>query len=341
MLSNSKKWIKGLRLIVAFAAYGFVALKLYQQGTDNILSELNGTVFFKHWYVLFIAIGLMPLAWGIEAYKWKLALIGVERISFFDAWKSVWYGVVAGFLTPNRIGEPFGRMAFVEAKNRGKATLLGIWCGISQQLATLIFGFIGLFYWIFSAKENLEISFWNSYYLIFIIFAIGIAILVFISIGGISSKLQKIAPLRRVLSGETLSITTGPKKSIYVLLLSLVRYSIFSSQLVLFLHFFGVNDEIFTLFAAVFLTYLFASVVPSFTISEVVVRSGFAVAIIGTIAPNAVGVIAATIALWILNIAFPVVVAVWFPWFVKKKHQKGNYFLGLTFSRSQKQPGPV
>ncbi len=321
MLSNSKKWIKGLRLIVAFAAYGFVALKLFQQGVDSIISELNGIIFFQNWHMLFIAIGLMPLAWGIEAYKWKIALIGVEKIRFFEAWKSVWYGVVAGLLTPNRIGEPFGRIAFVEAENRGKATLLGIWCGISQQMATLIFGFIGLFYWVYFIKGSYEISFWNSYYFIIFVFTITITIIVFIGIGSISKILQKITSLRRVLSGESLSVTVSPKRSIYVLLLSIVRYLIFSSQLVLFLFFFGVKGEIIILFAGVFLTYLLSSVVPSFAISEVLVRSGFAVAIIGSIVPNTVGVIAATIALWILNIAFPVLVSVWFPWFIEKKHQ--------------------
>jgi hypothetical protein len=263
----------------------------------------------------------MPLAWGIEAYKWRLALKGVTKIRFFEAWKSVWYGVVAGLLTPNRIGEPFGRIAFVDAENRGKATLLGIWCGISQQMATLIFGFIGLFYWVYFVKGSYKISFWNSYYFIIFIFTITITISVFIGIGSISRILQKITPLTRVLSGESLSITASSKKSLNVLLLSLVRYLIFSSQLVLFLFFFGVNGEIITLFAGVFLTYLFSSIVPTFAISEVLVRSGFAVAIIGSLFPNTIGVIAATIALWFLNIAFPVLVAVWFPWFIEKKHQ--------------------
>lgn len=314
----SKKWVVAFRIVFAIAAYGFIFIKLYRQGVTGILEDFNGIAFSRNLGCLMLAIVLMPLSWIVEAFKWQRALMDVEEVGIFRALKSVWYGVAAGLLTPNRTGDPFGRMVFISPHKRGKAIVLGIWCGISQLLATLLFGFVGLFYWLGMDHSGVDVPFGNPLYTILFIVALVVAILVFMQVGSISRVLQRLAPVKKLLVGESLEITVKPWKSLAILMLSLVRYTIFSTQFVLLLKYFGVNGDTAHLYAGVFLSYLFAGVVPSFAVTEVVVRSGFAVAFIGLIDPNTVAIVASTIVLWGLNVALPTLIAVWFPWYNKE-----------------------
>ncbi|HOF92375.1 MAG TPA: lysylphosphatidylglycerol synthase domain-containing protein [Tenuifilaceae bacterium] len=319
MFKNSKGWITFFRIGFAIAAYGFIVLKLHRQGTDNILLAIGNFSITQGWPYLLAALLLMPLSWSIEAYKWKLALSEVERLRFVTAWKSVWYGVAAGFLTPNRVGDPFGRMVFISPENRGKAIVLGIWCGLSQLLATIFFGFAGLSLW-FGISHSLEELFGNTLYLMAFVEVLLLVTVVFLTIGSISKYLQRVPLLRRLLAGESLSLKIKPIKSLKILGLSLLRYTVFSTQFILLLICFGIEGELQLLYSGVFLSYLFAGVVPSFTVTEVVVRSGFAVAFIGLVDPNPVAIVAATLSIWLLNVTIPTVVAVWFPWFRSDKN---------------------
>jgi hypothetical protein len=82
---------------------------------------------------------------------------------------------------------------------------------------------------------------------------------------------------------------------------------------------FGVNAAVLNLFAAIGLTYLFTSIVPTFAASEVGVRVGFSIWFIGMLSDNEAGIAAASLALWVLNLAIPAVVAAWFPWSIRSK----------------------
>jgi hypothetical protein len=324
LLNISKKWIIALRVVVAIIAYGFIALKLYQQGFIGITAAIEEIRFAEDWALLLATLIFMPVAWGFEAIKWQFAMKSVERITFAEAWQSVWYGVVAGMLTPNRVGEPIGRIAFVEHQNRGKAVLLAIWCGVSQQIATLTFGVIGLTYWFLKMNADDFSQSINSIFVLILIIAIVMSITIVVGIGKISEAIQRIGFVRKFLSGEILTLSITKPTTITILLLSLLRYSIFSTQLVMLFIFFGINVPVINIYVAVFLTYLFASVIPSFAIGEAGVRSGFAITFFGTMAPNSAGIIAAILTLWILNIGFPALVAVWFPWLTKRSYLKAK-----------------
>jgi len=325
LIAISKKWIYALRLIVALVAYAYIVLKLKQQGFHNIIAALESINFSKDWVLFALAIGLMPIAWWVEAAKWKLAIDDVERVSISKAWQSVWYGVVAGLLTPNRVGEPFGRLFFFKPENRGKVALLGIWCGLAQQLATLLFGFLGLSFWLLNVNYELEFPYKSPLLIFIFTIVLTIVLLAFVKIDRISDFFQRFSIVKKLLSDETLFITSSSVKSLSILLLSIIRYSIFSTQLVLLLMFFGANSDTLNLYLGVFVTYLFASVIPSFAISEVIVRSSFALVFIGYFVPNPTGIVAATMALWLLNVAIPALTAAWFPWFIKTQRTDANH----------------
>lgn len=257
----------------------------------------------------------MPIVWALEAIKWRYVLSEYTRISFWRSWRSVWYGVVAGHLTPNRIGEPIGRLALIEPEARGKAGLLAIWCSFTQQMATLLFGLIGIVWWLSVKDFNLLPSSIPGWLIIAVVL-LWIIFLLFgiFRINWLSRWVEHFHWVQKLLHSERLNFRVRFSTYLVVQLISILRYVVFSTQYVILLRLFGVEAALFDLYAIVALTYFFTSLIPTFSASEVGVKTGFAIWFAAMVSDNALGVTAASLILWVLNLAIPALIAVWFPW---------------------------
>jgi hypothetical protein len=315
----NKKILFALKLAIALATFGFVFAKLYAQGIKGISNAINFELFSNGWPLLVLAISLMPIGWGFEAIKWIIALKGIEKTSIVNALKTIWYGVGVGLLTPNRIGEPVGRVAMVDSENRVSAGIMAILCAMSQQLATLVFGFIGVALLLDTTNQSVTTGFTNPIVVILILFSTIIPLFIIFRFNWLVKYLPRIKYFNRFLSGNSVDIHVPPS-TIYILFgLSLVRYLIFSTQFILLLHFFGYNLSVFNAYFAIFATYLFASAIPSFAVGEAGVRSSFAIVFIGAFWPNPTGIAFAALSLWFLNVALPGLIGVWFPFLLKRE----------------------
>lgn len=305
----------GLRVIIALAAYSFIAIKIGWIGVLSISSNLSNLLLSHNLVWFGIVVLLMPLVWALEAYKWRFALSKFTIISFWRSWRSVWYGVVAGQFTPNRIGEPIARLALIEPDVRGKAGVVAIWCSFSQQLATIFFGLISITWWLSVRGFNVlpaSIPLWLVFYSVFC--WVGLMLFGIIRVKKIVRWIEGFSWVKRTLHGESLSLDFSLSTIILVLIISVLRYLVFSTQYVILLKIFGVTAHPIDLYAVVGLTYLFSSFIPSFSASEVGVKAGFAIWFAAMISDNAIGVTAASLFLWMLNLAIPALIAAWFPW---------------------------
>lgn len=310
-------------MIIAIFAYSFIAIKIGWIGLTNISTTLLSTLSFQnlYWYILVVA--LMPMVWALEAYKWKFALARYTIIPFWRSWRSVWYGVVAGQLTPNRIGEPIGRLALVDSEVRGKAGFVAVWCSFTQQIATIFFGLIGMLWWLDIKGYTILPAGIPLWLILFTILCwIGLVIIGIIKVHWIALWFERFDWMRRVLHGEKLMIDFRLSTYFVVQIFSLLRYVVFSTQYVILLRIFGVEANLVDLYAVVGLTYLFSSFIPSFSASEVGIKAGFAIWFASMVSNNAVGVTAASLFLWILNLAIPSLIAAWFPWREEKVTSK-------------------
>lgn len=324
MIQLSKNTFLFFRLGIAVLAYGFIIYKLCGLSWLEIVSVFEASIVNNNPLFLILFIVLMPVNWLLEAIKWKFSLKNFEKIGLLDAYKSVWYGIVTGVITPNRIGEPLGRVALVSSSNRVKAILVAYWCSASQQVATVFFGLIGIAIWGYSTNLKEKLSFNSVPYIALIALAL-LALLFFIlKINSISTYLSKNRFAKRCLSGETINLNISITQSFLVVGVSLIRYLIFSSQFILILLFLGVNAKISLLFSAISLTYLATNFIPTFFFSEAGVRAGVALAFIGSLTSNSIAVASGTILLWILNLGIPATIATWFPWYRKKFQNKRN-----------------
>jgi len=280
-------------------------------GVKAAVDEISNT---SSWLPFVTAIILMPIGWSIEALKWKIALKGIEVISFTRAFRSVWYGVVTGLLTPNRIGEPLGRMAFVSSINRGKSALLVLWCGVSLQAATLMFGLLGI---VICASSGQTFSFFTIDHssVFYMVSAVTFFFIVTLfNLRWISRFTQFFGFIKHALAGESMDLDPSVQETFSILLLSLLRYAVFSTPMLLMFHSFGIDPPLVLLFSAIFLTYLFTSFIPTFVFSEAGVRAGFAILFIGVFTTNTPAIISSIFLIWALNVALPALIAAWFPW---------------------------
>lgn len=308
----------GLRVVIAVAAYLFVAIKIGSSGILKPSDVFKDSLSLNNLIWIVLVLILMPVVWALEAYKWRLALLPFTNISFLRSWRSVWYGVVAGQLTPNRMGEPIGRLALISPDVRGKAGVAAVWCSLSQQSITVFFGFISIAWWLFVVNLRVLPEGVHFWIISFLILCWTIFLLIAIAkVGLISSRIEKIGWIKKALHGESIRVGYKPYLAFIVFSISALRYILFSTQYVILLGVFGVHANAFDLYAAVGLTYLFNSFIPSFSVSEVGTRAGLATWFVGMLCDNPIGVTTASVLIWLLNIAVPALIGAWFSWKMK------------------------
>ena len=134
-------------LIKAILAVAF-GISLYYQFQHKNIRSLNSTIIHhfgpKSYAALVLLILLMLLNWSIEAFKWRLLVSKMQKISFIDALKGVWCGVTIGTFTPNRVGEFGGRILFLRERNQVKGIIVTLIGSFGQITTTLITGLSSL-----------------------------------------------------------------------------------------------------------------------------------------------------------------------------------------------------
>src|SRR6187431_667344 len=91
-----------------------------------------------------LVVVLMFVNWSLEALKWKISVQSVQPVDFFRSLKAIFSGVSFSITTPNRVGEYFGRMLYMNEGNRLKIISLTILGSLSQLIVTILFGLAGL-----------------------------------------------------------------------------------------------------------------------------------------------------------------------------------------------------
>jgi hypothetical protein len=308
----------GVRVIIAIAAYLFIAIKIGSSGILKLSDVFIDSLSLNNLIWIILVLILMPIVWALEAYKWRIAIQPFTNISFLRSWRSVWYGVVAGQLTPNRIGEPIGRLALIAPDVRGKAGIAAVWCSLSQQSVTVFFGFLSIAWWLLVVNLKVlpeGVHFWIISFLI--LFWTMFLLIAIAKVSLISSRIEKIGWIKNALHGESIHIGYKPYVVFVVFSISSLRYLLFSTQYVILLKVFGVQANSLNLYAAVGLTYLFNSFIPSYSVSEVGTRAGLAIWFVGMLYNNPIGVTTASVLIWLLNIAVPALIGAWFSWKMK------------------------
>ncbi|WP_345070508.1 lysylphosphatidylglycerol synthase transmembrane domain-containing protein [Hymenobacter fastidiosus] len=251
-----------------------------------------------------VALALVPVNWGLEAWKWWRLARHLEPVSFRRSFRAVLVGLTLGFVTPNRVGDYAGRI--IELKSRRLdalgAVFLGRYC---QLVVTVLAGTVGLLYFL--------LTFYLRGYpasglgLVVATLLINLAVLLPLYRSRLLlAALSLVRPLRRFRRYLAVMPTYSTRSIHIILALSGLRYAVFCGQFGLLLLAYDARAPFGPGLAAIAGTFLLKSLVPSLNaLADVGVRELSATHLFGLLHEPALPVLSASLSLWVLNIALP------------------------------------
>ena len=311
-ISQNKPFYKVISLFIKSAILFFSFYYIWKR-LDEASASLDFFQLFSlenSFFILLILL-LMFVNWSFEALKWKLLIAPLETISFKTSLKGIFSGITMSIFTPNRVGEFAGRVFFLEKADKIQASVMSLIGSALQFFVTIIAGVLG-----YCLLEKKYYDFFQTEQFIstdMLLILIGFFVLiVIVAIYFVYKKqttfFKKYIDLIKMHSKKELNS---------VFYLSFYRYAVFSIQYYLALRVFGINGGTMILFSLIALTFFVTSVIPTFALTEIAVRTGVAIYFFGTISSSHVSILAASLFLWIINLAVPALIGSAFVWKLK------------------------
>jgi uncharacterized membrane protein YbhN (UPF0104 family) len=276
------------------------------------------------WLIISLILFLMLINWGIESFKWRILIAKIEKISFLRAFKAVMTGVSVSIFTPNRTGDYLGRVFILEKGNHVEGILITLIGSFAQIIVTIS---AGLFCFLSFLDQYLRFSYRvQGYLLISLIFLVPclvfIILLLYFKIGIISDFISRYLPYKwnRFKEYSRIFARYSTKELFGVLLLSLLRYVIFSTQFYLLLRIFGVELPLSQGMILIPVIYLVLTMVPSIALIDLGIRGSVSIFIIGLyykkfgfnpVDPE-LAILTSSTFLWLVNLIIPAVLGTFF-----------------------------
>jgi len=296
--------------IVALAMWFVVAKVNDRDSLFGFLSLMQRIDPATVWWTLAAVLMMMFANWGLETVKWKYLSRRVEPIGWWKTVKSVFCGLTWAIFTPNRIGEYGGRVMLLRPRNRASgAVAMGV--GLFAQLVlTSVFGAIGVAWFVskhLPASAAVQFAVWalgTVYGLAFVILYFNVR-WVDVMVGKFRF-LAKIRPFFAVLEAFT------PKELLHVLLLSMGRFAIFTSQYIILMLVILPELPKVDMVLMIFILFFVQSAVPSLDIFDFSVRSFVAGNLYAYVTTQEIAVMAIVSCIWFANLILPAVIGSFF-----------------------------
>ena len=303
----AKVWLL-LKLLLAGCALWFIYYKISShENSHDYLKQIGFAVRQPKSIVLFFIVILMMMAnWTTEAWKWKLMVFKIERISIGRAIEAIFSGITVSFFTPNRIGEYAGRVFHLHEGKRMKATFVTIIENFSQLLVTIITGTIAT---IIFLKTNIVLSNWLTFSIIIMLISVSVFLLfLYFNLGLFEQILLRLKFSEYWNHAFHVFSLYTSRELVNVLMLSFLRYLIFSLQFFLLLKLFGSTLLLFPSLVMSAMTFFIVTVVPTFTITEIGIRGAVSAYFFGKLTSDVLPVLNAVFSLWLINLALPAII---------------------------------
>lgn len=266
--------------------------------------------------LLWLAVLMLFVNWGIEALKWKQLLSPLQTISLLHSLKSVFAGCSITMFTPNRTGEFGGRILFVKPENRIKAISATFVGSISQLSVTLIIGSLSLAF-LFNETATYKLQkelpwVFNQSVLLVSVVAGALLLLFYFRLNFLISLLGRTDLSGKILSYVAFVKLFNRKTLLRILFYSLLRYMVFILQYILLLRVLDVQISGLLGFELLAVFYLLMAILPTIGFTELPVRATASVMILGIFSDNTIGIQAAALGIWIINLVIPSVIGGFF-----------------------------
>lgn len=263
--------------------------------------------------MLWVVVVLMLLNYGIEARKWQLLISPLEKFTLFKAFKSVMAGCSITMLTPNRIGEYGGRILFVQQNHRLRAISLTILGSVSQLAVTIVMGTCGLIYLKYFSVDGVKIFegmpaiLGNTLLVMSMLISI-FMLLFYWRLGWLIRLMERAQFLTKALKYVRLLEQFSGKQLLRILILSFFRYVVFILQYMLLLKLMQVSVPMILCFWLLAVFYLVMAMAPTIGFTELPLRATATVEIFKWYSGNLLGIQAAALGIWLVNLLLPAII---------------------------------
>jgi hypothetical protein len=265
---------------------------------------------FESYPLGFIGVFLMViLNWNFEAMKFKI-LLKSKSLSRIRLFFTVLGGTAISNFTPARSGEYIGRSLLLKGVHPIRVTIATVAGNLAQVLMTYGLGLLSILvvYIFFDFYDN-----WadQTSYIIAVILCFLLLLFLFLS-KRIIKFLSKILPSK---IASFFKLVQHYDFSVYgrVVVLSFLRYCVFSAQLFILLQLFSDFSLPFNLVWLVPVAFLLQSIVPIPAISDIGVRVGVCGLLFGDYISN-IALVQSVTCLWAINLILPGVIGAFFLW---------------------------
>lgn len=295
-----------IKLSIVVGAFYFIYSKITENGNLNFtdfISFLKKNHTFSIKTVVFL-IFLSGFNWFFEILKWQYLVKTIKPISFRSAVIQSLSALTTSLITPNRIGDYGAKAMYYLKPLRTKIVMLNLLGNLAQMAITTFFGCIGFI--LFSNRYAIDINYYKISRIAIVIFIISI-----FAVFGITQKRYKIKGFSIATILNFLK-SINIKTHIIILLLSLIRYAIFSFQFYYLLTLFGINIDYINAMIVITSMYLLASIVPTISIFDVVIKGSIAVFLFSYLGVDELTILVISTLMWLLNFVIPSVIGSYF-----------------------------
>jgi hypothetical protein len=295
-----------MKLSIVIGAFYFIYSKLSKnenlQFNDFITFLQKNDTFTPKTIVLLLILSVFN--WFFEILKWQYLVKTIKQISFRNALEQSLGGATASLITPNRIGDYGAKAVYYAKPFRTKIMLLNLLGNMAQMTITTVFGVIGLLVFVNRYQIDLDYDRLLKFGLILLLISLFAVI-------GIKQNCFKIKgfSFEFILNFVKKLVL---KKHLINLSLSLIRYFIFSFQFYYLLIIFGVDIEYTKAMVVITSMYFLASILPSISIFDVVIKGSVAVFLFGYVDVNELTILTSVTIMWLLNFVIPSVFGSYF-----------------------------
>jgi len=308
LTKQQKKYLNlGIKLVIVGLATWFIVSKVSnQQNLREFKSLLQSVDLWTVRGTLILVVLMMLMNWAIEVVKWKYLSRRIEVISWWKAIKSVFCGLTWAIFTPNRIGEYGGRILLLKPRSRARGAIaMGV--GLFAQLVlTSVFGSLSIAWFIATylpTPDSVKFGVW----LLAIIYALAFMVLYF-NVHWVDYLVGKFRFLRKIKPFFSILEDFTARELLYVILLSLLRFIIFTSQYVVLMLVFLPELPFVSMVLMIFILFFIQSAVPSLDIFDFSVRSFVASNLYSYITSQEIAVMAIVSCIWFVNLILPAII---------------------------------
>ncbi len=300
-----------LKILILAFTFGYIYNALSNNDAIHKFSNLFDLINTKGFNLSIFLILIFAIANQIvEAFKWKYATRSLENVSLAKALASVFAGISIGIFTPNNIGDYGGKILYLKDENRASGIAVNFITSISQLIITLTIGLLAFLFY-FSKYISNQVIVSNILTYTVVVF-ICLMIHLFININRLSFYASRIKWMSKFKKHTLIFDQFHTKEVVTILFFALIRYLIFSTQYLLIIKYVDPSLNVSSIFMMTSLIFLTQSILPSFAITEIMMRGSVAAFFFEHISNDVIPIVASAFSIWILNVILPAIIGSYF-----------------------------